>query len=353
MQLIKWTIILTLCIWWKLLQAQTIKETGSKTGIYFDEIGTVLFYPTRWTVVTYINLEPTRELWKQTKFHQKKVMEFCQKIKDKNWYHYTDCAAFDQYMRSKSRYIDNLKDLVAEYLTENVQNENHRPKRGVLNFVGELSKILFGTLTQSDARNYNKHITELKKEQKEYLHLSKEQMTVIKTTITSVNSTLQKVNQNERTLRDGLSRLLNYSTHKFDELEEEIRNVNLINEQFRLLQRGVDESQHSFETLIDAFVHAAQGTLQPQLITSEKIRSLLKTQKLPNGLDYPNFPFSELQRIITPSTYAYKQYLVYILKVPLFSSTEYYLYKMLPFPVAIQEKESTYSYIGFNRVHIR
>jgi hypothetical protein len=68
-------------------------------------------------VVTYINLELTREQWKQTKIHQRKVIEFCQKIKDKNWYHYTDCAAFGQYMKSKSRYIDNLKDLVAEYLT--------------------------------------------------------------------------------------------------------------------------------------------------------------------------------------------------------------------------------------------
>jgi hypothetical protein len=127
--------------------------------------------------------------------------EFCQKIKDKDWYHYTDCAAFGQYMRSKTKYIDNLKDLVAEYLADNTQNSNQRSKRGILNFVGEISKILFGTLMQSDARNYNQQITELEKEQKEFLHLSKEQMTVIKTTITSVNTTLQKVNQNERALK--------------------------------------------------------------------------------------------------------------------------------------------------------
>jgi hypothetical protein len=70
-----------------------------KTGIYFDEVGTVLFYPMKWKVVTYINLEPTRGLWKQTKIHQRKVNEFCQKIRNKDWYHYTECAAFGQYMR--------------------------------------------------------------------------------------------------------------------------------------------------------------------------------------------------------------------------------------------------------------
>jgi hypothetical protein len=69
-----------------------------------------------------------------------------------------------------------------------------------------------------------------------------------------------------------------------------------VNEQFRIIQRGFDESQHSFETVVDAFVHAEQGSLQPQLITTEKIENLLGTQNLPNGLDYPNFPFLELQK---------------------------------------------------------
>jgi hypothetical protein len=136
MELFKWIIAITLCVFWKLLHAQTIEETNSKSGIYFDEVGTVLFYPMKWKVVTYINLEPTRELWKQTKSHQIKVSEFCQKIKDKDWYHYTDCAAFSQYMRSKTKYIDNLKDLIAEYLNENTQNSNHRSKRGILKFRG-------------------------------------------------------------------------------------------------------------------------------------------------------------------------------------------------------------------------
>jgi methyl-accepting chemotaxis protein len=195
-------------------------------------------------------LEPTRELWKQTKNHHRKVTEFCQKIREKSWYHHTDCATFSQYMASKSKYIDNLKDLVAKYLTVSVQNSSRRTRRGVLNFVGEVSKILFGTLTQSDAKNYNKHIKELEKEQKEFLHLSKEQMTIVKTTITSINSTLQKVNKNENILKKGLNKLYDYSIQKFDQLEEKIRNVNLVNEQFRLIQRGIDESQHSFEILI-------------------------------------------------------------------------------------------------------
>jgi hypothetical protein len=76
---------------------------------------------------------------------------------------------------------------------------------------------------------------------------------------------------------------------------KEVETVNLLNEQL-LIQRGIEESQHSFETLIEACVHAGQGMLQPQLITAEKIRNLVTTQKLPSGLDYPNFPFPEFPR---------------------------------------------------------
>jgi hypothetical protein len=65
-------IVVRLFVWWKLLQAQTIEEVKSETGIYFDEVGTVSFYPMKWKVVTYINPEPTRELWKQTKIHQRR-----------------------------------------------------------------------------------------------------------------------------------------------------------------------------------------------------------------------------------------------------------------------------------------
>jgi hypothetical protein len=85
-----------------------IQEVESNTGIYFDEIGTVLFYPMKWKVITYTDLEPTRELWKQTKIHQRKVNDFCQNIRNKSWYHYTDCADFSQYMSSKIKYIDGL-----------------------------------------------------------------------------------------------------------------------------------------------------------------------------------------------------------------------------------------------------
>jgi hypothetical protein len=127
---------------WRKLQAQSVQEIKTNAGLYFDEMGTVSFYPSKWKVITYVNLEPTRELWRQTEGHQRKIADFCKKIKNRNWYHYTDCVALDQYLTSKNKYIDNLKDLLTEYMPTETRNTNRRTKRGVMNFVGFLKFCL-------------------------------------------------------------------------------------------------------------------------------------------------------------------------------------------------------------------
>jgi len=95
-------------------------------------------------------------------------------------------------MRSIVKYVNQLKDIVSDYLS----SQPVRTK-GVLDFGGDVLKFLFGTLTQSDARKYNQHITQLEQEQKDFLHISKEQMTALKSAITSFNITMQKVDKNE------------------------------------------------------------------------------------------------------------------------------------------------------------
>jgi hypothetical protein len=74
-------------------------------------------------------------------------------------------------------------------------------------FGGDVLKFLFGTLTQSDAKNYNKHIRQLEDKQKQFLHISKEQMMILKSAITSFNITMRKVDKNEKILADELRRL--------------------------------------------------------------------------------------------------------------------------------------------------
>jgi len=69
----------------------------------------------------------------------------------------TDCRAFTPYIRSKVRYVDQLKDIIADYLPAQLE----RVKRGILDFRGDIYKFLFGPLTQYDAKRYAQHIQKL------------------------------------------------------------------------------------------------------------------------------------------------------------------------------------------------
>jgi hypothetical protein len=70
-------------------------------------------------------------------------------------------------------------------------------------------------------------------------------------------------------------------------------------------------------------------------------------------VDYTTPTFSsDLQKTTVPITYLNKQIFRYIFKIPLFSPTEYHGYKVLPLPVTFQQKDLTYSYIGFNKEFI-
>jgi hypothetical protein len=52
----------------------------SDAGIYFDEAGMISFYPMTWKVVSYLNLQPTRDLWRKVKSHYKSVVQYCHKL---------------------------------------------------------------------------------------------------------------------------------------------------------------------------------------------------------------------------------------------------------------------------------
>jgi hypothetical protein len=209
-----------------------------------------------------------------------KIGEYCTKVKNETWYNLTDCHAFASYVWSKIKYVDQLKDIIADYLS----SQPPRTKRGILDFGGDILKFLFVTLTQSNARKYNQHITQLEEEQKEFLHVSKEQMTVLKSAITSFNITMQKVDKNEKLLADELRRLNKVVVSELNKVQYQVNSVIVLNENIRKVQTGLAKCQHTFEILVDAFLHAQDEIIQPQLITMVKIRDMMRKESLPDGL---------------------------------------------------------------------
>jgi hypothetical protein len=111
---------------------------------------------------------------------------------------------------------------------------------------------------------------------------------------------MQKVNQNEKLLTENLQRLNQMVVDELNKMQFQMDSVMIINENIRQIQRGLTECQHTFEILVDAFLHAQDGIIQPQLITVAKVRDMMKQITLPDGFDLPSFPSLEFSRLITP-----------------------------------------------------
>ena len=126
-------------------------------------------------------------------------MDFCKNHQHTYWINLTDCTKITHYIDRHIKEVEDLKLLVRQ-LTRIEDMNQSRFKRGVFNFIGGISKVLFGTMDIEDASYYAEKISSLEKEQIDFLKLSKEQITVVKTTLRAMNSTLLAVSENERVI---------------------------------------------------------------------------------------------------------------------------------------------------------
>ncbi|KAJ4430359.1 hypothetical protein ANN_22575 [Periplaneta americana] len=333
----------------------TYTKMEESSGLYFDARGEVQLSATDWKLVTYINIEQVKESLRFTKEHVQAATSFCEGLKNQTWYGMTDCVSFRSYAFSRVRRLGKLRDVLADFTTPS--DEFHdRQKRGVLNFVGQISKILFGTLAEDDAEYYSDKISALENEQKEFLRISKEQMIVVKSTIASFNSTFKEVQRNEKILQSGLNKLAKHMDTVSEQLVNETYIISItqtIAEHSLQIQRSMDDCERTFNIILDALVHAQDGILQPQVITPSQIRKLMRSEQLPVGLGYPVTSTSqELLQLIKPKIFIHEKYLIYVLHIPLTTSTRYQLFQVIPFPKRTNSTSDKYIYLEPSREFI-
>jgi len=135
---------------------------------------------------------------------------------------------------------------------------------------------------------------------------------------------------------------------EINRMQTKLDSVLILNQDIQHIQIGPNECQHTFEILVDAFLHAQDRVIQPQLITIDKVKDMMRKESLPDGLDFPSFPSLELSRRITPIIFFQRTYFVYVLQAPLLQPTMYQLYKLQSFPP--KQQENVFVYIEKRRI---
>ena len=269
----------------------TLQKFKESPGLYYDYIGEAQLYNTEWRLLTYINLQEADQNLESIKKYAQLSVEFCRKHEHTYWINITDCTKITRYMDRQIRELEDLRSLVKQ-LTRSANEEHSRIKRGVFNFIGGISKILFGTMDNEDASYYAEKISNLEKEQIDFLRLSKEQITVVKSTLRSLNSTLLAVSENERILSKGLEEMARHVNVRDGEIKEMFTGTSMlltVNEHNMQLERAVSECRREYDIIIDAIVNSQKGILQPHIVTPAQIMNQLRTSQadIPSELSLP------------------------------------------------------------------
>jgi hypothetical protein len=332
----------------------TLQRFKESPGLYYDHISEAHLYNTEWRIVTYVNLQEADQNLEIVKKYARLSADFCKNHEHSYWVNFTDCSKIARYIDRQIKEVENLKLLVRQLTRVDDERENLRFKRRVFNFIGGISKIPFGTMDSEDASYYAEKISNLEKEQTDFLKLSKGQMMVVKSSLRSMNSTLLAVSQNEKVLSRGLDEMAKHVKERDGEIKEMFTATSMlltINEHTMQLQRAVNECRREYNIIIDAIMNSQKGILQPHIITPAQIIKQMKANQadIPSELSLP-IPLSAtyhnlVLRIIEFDVFLKGNFLVYVIRLPLTNNVSYNVYHVLPLPIKIKDTDTKFTFI--------
>jgi hypothetical protein len=174
----------------------TVERYDESPGIYYENRGVAALYNTAWRTIVYMDLSKLDNETLALRQYIHHVEMLCQMSVIRNW---TGCAHFSDDARGRLNQLTGTEDLLREITGR--QTGGNRKRRGVFNFIGELSKILFGTMDEDDARYYNEQIKLFEQNSEDTNTLLKQQLSVMKSSLGAVNSSLIDVEYNENVLK--------------------------------------------------------------------------------------------------------------------------------------------------------
>jgi hypothetical protein len=180
----------------------SIEKYDESPGVYYESKGTAVLYNVAWRTIVYVDLTKIDNETMILKQYVNHVDVLCQNTVIRNW---TRCAHFGNDARERLNQLTKTENLLKEITGQ--ETGGKRKKRGVFNFIGELSKILFGTMDDDDAKYYNDQIKLFEQNSEDITTLLKQQLSVIRSSLGAVNSTLMDVEYNENLMKEGISKI--------------------------------------------------------------------------------------------------------------------------------------------------
>jgi hypothetical protein len=182
-----------------------VEKFAESPRLYYVDKGNVNLYTTMWKTIVYVDLNAEDLEVDALGLYINHVDRLCNSTEVKNW---TGCSQFREAVTDRFRHLRSSESLLMEMVGK--EYGESRQRRGIMNFIGEISKVLFGTLDENDADYYDAHIRKFEANSDDTTELLKQQVCVLKTTLGAFNDTLRDVEYNDKLLRKGMIDIQNY-----------------------------------------------------------------------------------------------------------------------------------------------
>lgn len=214
-----------------------------------------------------------------------------------------------------------------------------RAKRGAwFGGVGTILKHIFGTLDEEDAIKYDEALNSVQNNNRKLASIVKENILISTSTINSFNHSLYKLKVNEQHLDENINRL-SIKLKKMADTTNKLVFISGINSIINSIEASLINLSLKIEDIINAVLFSNLNILHPFIITPHQLyRELVDNHKhLPKGLDLAvNLDLSTIHYVLNMSNlvcYYLNNKIMFVLRVPLVTNQEFYLYHNIPLPI--------------------
>jgi hypothetical protein len=256
-------------------------------------------------------------------------------------------------MALRLQQIRNTQKLLSDIVQKGEDNTIY--KRVLFNFVGKISKTLYGTTDDDDAQYYHDQRGRFEQGSTVLTQLLEQQLIVVKSTLGTFNETLTDVEYNERKMTEGLSQLQTYGKTFGSQTENATYVLSLkitIEDQIANALDASHAIQRALDVLVDSIADAQKGTLSPRVASPTLLLDALRnsspsfppdtTLPFPLGKDYNHVVY----QLCDIHVYIYREWLGYVISVPLVHKRTFSVLRMIPIPVHTNQNSFLYIDVG-------
>ena len=287
--------------------------------MYYHAMGSLSITDSYWNLLTYVDLRNYEEQTRMIKEGTDRISRECE-----NLYSSTSvCRAFILHTDSIMHQIRSNRQRV---LTSIQKSSHNIQKRGLMNIVGRVANVLFGTCDDKDAERFYNQINEFDKFKLSTTHLLESQTTIVRNTVNDINETMHEAKKLAKVYTDLISH------EQIMTMQTDI--ILLIN----LLSIEI-------ENLVDIVNYAIQGRIHSSIMSPKTIIEQMNNiqGKLPPNAEFPlklsTDSISDLFKIATVTVISVDDTLIFSIEIPITNGMRFMVYEVIPLPIHINQDQ--------------